>query len=152
MYGQWTSVESEHASNYRELHNLVKTVERLYAEGLLKNCELFLYTDNSVEDWAYYKGSSSSRLLFLLILRLRKIKMAGDLKLHVIHISRKKMIECGVDGLSREMTNEGFIQGTPMLNFLPMHKSTVERSEGLLSWIASWWLKDERLNHLSPEG
>ena len=78
--------------------------------------------------------------------------MAGYLKLHAIHISRKKMIECGVDGLSREMTNEGFIQGTPMLNFLPMHKSTVERSEGLLSWIAFWWLKDERLNHLSPEG
>ena len=105
--GQWTSAENEQTSNYRELYNLVNAVEKLYKEGLLKNCELFLYTDNSVADYAYYRGLSSSRFLILLILRLRKIQIAGDLILHVIHISGKRMMECGVDGLSRGMTNEG---------------------------------------------
>ena len=152
MYGQWTSEESEQTSNYRELHNLVNVVEKLYREGLLKNCELFLYTDKSVADYAYYRGSSSSRLLFLLILRLRKIQMAGDLILHVIHISGRRMIECGVDGLSRGMTNEGVMQGTPMLHYLQMHKTVLERSDGLLPWIKTWWLKEEELNQLSPEG
>ena len=74
VYGQWTSVDSNQSSDYRELHNLVNTVQTLYEEGLLKNCKLFLYTDNSVADWTYYRGSSSSRLLFLFILRLQKFK------------------------------------------------------------------------------
>ena len=134
------------------MHNLVNAVEKLYREGLLKNYELFLYTDNSVADYAYYRGSSSSRLLFLLILRLRKIQMAGLLILHVIHISGRKMIECGVDGLSRGMTNKGVMQGIPMLHYLPMHMLAIERSDGLLPWIRTWWLNEEKLIHLSPEG
>ena len=36
MYEQWTSVESEQTSNYRELHNLVNTVGKLYKEGFFK--------------------------------------------------------------------------------------------------------------------
>ena len=53
------------------------------------------------------------------------------------------MIECGVDGLSRGVTNEGVMKGTPMIHYLPMHRSRIERSDGLLSWIKTWWLKDE---------
>ena len=115
MYGKWTSVENEQFSNYRELHNLVNTVEKLYEKGLHKNCELFLYTDNSVTDCTYYRKSSSSRLLFLLILRLQTIQMADDLILHVIHISGRIMIECGVDGLSRRMANKGVMKGALMI-------------------------------------
>ena len=124
----------------------------MYKEGLLKNCELFLYTDNSVADYAYYRGSSSSTLLFLLILRLRKIQIAGDLILRVIHISGRRMIECRVNGLSRGMTNKVVIQGTPMLHYLPIRRSAIERSDGLLPWIKNWWLNEENVIHLPPEG
>ena len=33
-----------------------------------------------------------------------------------------------------------------------MHKSALERSDGLLPWIKTWWLTEEKLNQLSPEG
>ena len=36
MYGQWTSVESEQTSNYRELYNLVNEVENYTRKGFLK--------------------------------------------------------------------------------------------------------------------
>ena len=85
----------------------MNTVETLYVEGLRTNCDLYLYTDNLVVYCVYYRGSSSSRLLFLLIIRLRKIQMAYDLIFYVIHISVRRVIECGVDGLSRGMNNEG---------------------------------------------
>ena len=68
-YGQWASVLSEKSSNYRELWNLVDTLEGLgEGERELKGCELFLFTDNLVAECAYYKGSSSSRMLFGLVL------------------------------------------------------------------------------------
>ena len=88
-------------------------------QGILKDCELFLFTDNFVADCVYYKGSSSSRALFLLILRLRKIQMAGDMIIHLIHISGKRMIASGIDGLSREVCNEGVMKGVPIINFYP---------------------------------
>ena len=78
-YGQWASEVSEETSNYRALRNIVDTVKKLYREGCLKNCELFLFTDNIVADYAYHKGTSSSKTLFNLVLRLRKLQMTGDL-------------------------------------------------------------------------
>lgn len=74
MYSQWTSAKSEQSSNYRELRNLVNTVEKLYGEGILKNCELFLYTDNSVVDSAYCRGLYSSRLLLFLFFVYKRFK------------------------------------------------------------------------------
>ena len=71
--------------------------------------------------------------------------MAGDLILHVIHISGRRMIECGVNGLSRGMTNEGVMKETSMLHYLPMYSSAIERSNGLLSLITTWWLNEEKL-------
>ena len=60
--------------------------------------------------------------------------MASDLILYVIHISGRRMIECGMDGLSRGMTDEGVMKGAPMIYFLMMYRSAIEHSDGLLSW------------------
>ena len=84
QYGQCASSASESSYNYRELRNLVDTVERLYNDNKLKTMNYFLFTDNLVADYAYCKGSSSSKSLFLLILRLRKLQMKGDIILHVM--------------------------------------------------------------------
>ena len=63
-YGQWASDISEQSSNYRELKNLVDTIEKLYHEKYLKDSELFLFTDNLVAGCAYHKGTSTSKMLF----------------------------------------------------------------------------------------
>ena len=115
----------------------MNTVIKLYEDELFKNYELFLYTDNSVTDCTYYRLSSSSRFLFLLILRLRKNKMAGDLILHIVNIFRRRIIECRVDGLLRGATNKGVMKEALNVYFFPMHRSTTERSDGLLAWIYS---------------
>ena len=91
-YGQWHSTAKEESSNYRELCNLVETVESLYLEDKLRDCEIFLFTDNIVADYASYKGSSSCRALFDLMLRLRKFKQKGVLMLHVVYVAGTRMI------------------------------------------------------------
>ena len=136
-YGDWSTKKGERLSNYRELNNYMMSVKQLYEEGILKDCELFLFTDNFVADCAYYKGFSSSRALFLLVLRLRKIQMTGDMNIHLIHISGKRMIASGIDGLLRGVYNEGFMRGIPMLKFLPLHLSADERSSEVIPWLRS---------------
>ena len=75
------------SSNYRELRNLVETVEEEVFEGKINGSELFIFTDNAIAEGCYYKGTSQSRLLFNLVLGLRKAEQDGGLKLHVIHVS-----------------------------------------------------------------
>ena len=41
--------------------------------GGLKGWEILLFTDNFVAEYTYYKGSSSSRIFFGLVLRMRKL-------------------------------------------------------------------------------
>ena len=48
-----------------------------------------------------------------------------------------------IDSLLKSCPTEGFMKGEKMLSFLPLHKSTVKRSGGFLSWIRSWWSKEK---------
>ncbi len=48
QYGLWGADEDHQSSNYRELRNLVETVEEEAAEGYLKDGEFWLFTDNSM--------------------------------------------------------------------------------------------------------
>ena len=147
--GEWSMKEGELSSNYRKLNNLVVAVEKLYKEGLLKDYELFLFTYNFVVYCAYYKGFSSSRALFLLVLGLRKIQMAGDMIIHLIHISGLRITSV-IDGLPIGVCNEGVMSGVPMLNFLPLHLSVDERSSKVIPWIKSVWNSDINLDHYCP--
>lgn len=91
-YGHWCTAKSEESSNYRELANLVEALEIQVQDGVLFGCEVFLFTDNSTAESVYYKGNSTSKGLLYLIVRLRRIEMEGYLILHVVHVSRKRMI------------------------------------------------------------
>ncbi len=46
-FGLWGKDKEDKSSNYRELRNLVETVEEEAREGYLKDSELWLFTDNS---------------------------------------------------------------------------------------------------------
>jgi hypothetical protein len=73
-YGQW-SWESEESSNWRELNNLVEFAEGKVRSKDLEGCELFIFTDNMTAEAEFWKGSSQSKKLFELVLRLRKLEM-----------------------------------------------------------------------------
>jgi hypothetical protein len=140
-YGVWGSDAEDASSNYRELCNLTEAIELGVQQGRLSDCELFIYTDNTTAEAAYYKGNSDSRLLFELVVRLRRLDMAGSLRLHVTHIAGSRMIASGVDGLSRGNVTEGLMlqpSVATFASFVPLHLSALTRSPSLLAWLRSW--------------
>ena len=73
-YGQWiSSVSEEESSNWKELANLVESLEGKEADGSLTGSEVFMFTDNSTAEAAFWKGTSSSPKLRELVLRLRQL-------------------------------------------------------------------------------
>ena len=87
--------------------NLVEAMEAHVRNSKLRDCEVFLFTDNLVAENIFYQGTSFSETLFGLILRLRKLELEGDIILHVNHVSGKKIISSGVDAMSRGDTTNG---------------------------------------------
>jgi hypothetical protein len=139
-YGTWNSgLEGKH-SNYKELRNLVNSVTNAYSAGLLNNSELFLFTDNFVAECAFYNGGSNvNKDLNELVFTLWDLQMKGNFTLHMYHVAGTRMIECGIDGLSRGDKLEGIAKGDKMTSFIPIHLSPMERSPKLLDWVKSWW-------------
>ena len=131
-YGQWTSSISEASSNYRELRNLVEALEKHVREGKLRDCEVFLLTDNLVAENAFYKGTSSSETLFNLVLRLRKLELEGGIILHMIHVPGKRMTASGVDALSSGDTTKGVMKRNSMLTYSPFHLGAHQRIQAII--------------------
>ena len=143
-------VDRKTSSNFKELHNLVDTIEQEYEAGNFHNKEAFLCTDNSVAERAFYKGNSKSPLLFDLVLRLCKLQLKANFKLHVVHVAGTRMVEQGTDSLSRGMIYEGLLGARfNFLHYLPLNKTAIERLPKVLEWIKTW----APLQHsvLSPE-
>ena len=59
--------------------------------------------------------------------KLWDMQMQGGLKLYLIHIAGERMIQTGIDALSRGDENQGIMQGMHILDFIPLHLSPTER-------------------------
>lgn len=136
--GIWGADPENASSNFRELANLVESLEDGVAKGQLQQCEIFLFTDNSTAENAFFKGTSSNRRLFELVLRLRLLELYHDLHIHLVHCAGTRMIAQGTDALSRGSLLEGVMTGTPMLDYIPLNLSCIDRSPDLMVWIRSW--------------
>lgn len=149
-YGVWSEAVAAASSNYRELRNVVEAVtdqalqfsqfdqmlnavEQECATGEWAGAEFYLFTDNAVAEGAFYKGTSSNRALFELVLRLRQLELHHSLSLHVTHVSGRRMIAQGTDGLSRGDFSDGVMRGKAMGDFIPLHQSALDLSLGLIS-------------------
>jgi hypothetical protein len=152
-HGHWCDATAEASSNCRELKNLVDCLEEMVRSGRVKDAEAFLFTDDSTAEAVFCRGNSTSRPLFELMLRLRKVEMDGGLNLRVIHVAGTRMIEQGTDGGSRGDLTQGAMAGEPMLQCVPLHLAALGRGPQLEDWIRSWW-DDERgsLIKLDPSG
>jgi len=137
-YGLWSTEGQEESSNFRELENLAETLEKEAELRTLHGNEIFLLTDNSTSELAFYKGTSSSRKLFEIVVRLRQLEMHHRCKIHFIHVAGTRMIAQGTDGLSRGDLGEGVMKGRSMLSFVPLHLSAAERSPSILGWVKGW--------------
>ncbi len=140
--GEWNlNIQEDSSSNYRELCNLVEMleeeVEKVLAEanGTELDLEIFIFTDNSVTEYAFYKGNSTSKKLFELVKRLRKLELRSGIILHVIHIAGTRMQACGIDGLSRGDDTKGVMLGEKLMSFVPLNLSAFAREERLKPWF-----------------
>mmetsp|Transcript_5647 Transcript_5647/g.8673 ORF Transcript_5647/g.8673 Transcript_5647/m.8673 type:complete len:242 (+) Transcript_5647:1148-1873(+) len=134
-YGQWCSQSSEGSLNWRELKNVVEAIKGFVKRHRLVGSEIFLFTDNSSAEAAFWKGSSTLEKLFDLVLELRKLEMDHSLHLHVVHVSGKRMIQQGTDGLSRGEHSQGSMNKESLRAFIPLHQSAFERSPKLYHWM-----------------
>lgn len=130
--GVWSADKEEESSNYREFANLIESLEEEARSGRMVDTEVFLCTDNSTTESAFYKGSSFSRKLHGLISKLHKLQIEFRLIVHLIHVSGKRMIAQGTDGCSRGVLMEGVMAGQDMLTFVDLAKTATERSPTLL--------------------
>jgi hypothetical protein len=152
QHGQWSSDSSRESSNFRELSNLINAIKDASRHGFLEDMELFVFTDNWTAESAFFKGTSSSRKLFDLVLDLRKLQMHSGLMIHMIHIAGQRMISQGTDGLSRGTTTEGVMIGTPFLSFVPLHLSALTRQGFILKdWVLSWFSGPDKPLILEPK-
>jgi len=77
--GAWNLEWREKSSNCREAKNLTDRLERLVADGALRNHEVFLITDTSAFEGAFYKGHSPSRKLSVCFGSTRRLNVTGGL-------------------------------------------------------------------------
>ncbi len=149
--GLWSPEEEEESSNYKELRNLVNLVWEEAKAGRLKDCKLFVFTDNSTAEGCFYRGNSKSVHLHALVLELRTLQMTYGMTIHIIHIVGSRMIAQGTDGCSRGSLMEGVMAGQDMLSFIDLARTAVEHHPPILEWIRSWTDRP-KLEPLSPEG
>jgi hypothetical protein len=67
----------------------------------------------------------------------------------VSHVSGKRMIAEGAEGLSRGLLNEGVMAGESILSFVPFHLPALDRSPAVFDWVQSW--AGEKVLTLEPE-
>jgi hypothetical protein len=146
-YGMWGRDVDDNSSNYRELRNLVDTVESSLSD--LHESELFLFTDNSTAEAAYYRGNSSNKHLFELVVRLRLLDMTSNLRLHLLHIAGTRMIQQGTDAISRGSLPQALLSAS-WSSMVPLHLAAEARSPDLLLWCQTW-IPAPGIQPLTPE-
>jgi hypothetical protein len=152
-FGRWCGDGTGTSSNFRELRNLVDSLETMGEKGELSGVEVFLFTDNTTAEAAFARGSSSTEPLYELVKRLKLMEMVFRARIHIIHVSGKRMIAQGTDGLSRGCLTDGVMKGDEMSAFIPLHLSAIERSGLIMSWLqeCSGKSEDKKLMLLKPE-
>jgi hypothetical protein len=146
--GTWATREAEESSNWREFTNVVEALEEEAESGDLTNTKVYFFTDNAVAEAAIYKGTSKSKKLLALVIRLKVLEVKYSIHLVVCHVAGTRMIAEGGDGVSRGLLNEGVMAGEDILSFIPLHLSAIERSPTLLGWLNSWI--NQHLEVLTP--
>ena len=140
------------SSNFRELANIVMKIEQLDADGLITDgTEFFIFTDNLHAESAFYKGTARSPEVLRLMLRLHAIVMKGTAFIEIIWVAGKRMICQGADGLSRSDLTTGVMRGQPMLSYVPLHLSVMERQGKRISGFLEFMTAGEVITALEPQ-
>ena len=90
-----------------------------------------MFTDNSTAKAVANKGSSLSRKLHKLIVRLKYLQIKHGFDLCVTHLSGSRTIAQGTDGLFRGTVNVRGLNGLFLRKHVSLHQSALQRSSSL---------------------
>jgi hypothetical protein len=110
---------------------------------------VYFSTDNSTVEALLYKGTSKSRKLLGLVIRVKMLETMYSIQLVVSHVAGTRMIAEGSDGVSRGFLNVGVMAGEDILSFIPLHLSAIDWSPSLVAWLKTW--VRQKLETLSPQ-
>ena len=127
---------SDESSSCRELARRANCVDRRVATGeVSEGSEVFLLADNFVAERCFSKGSSKSRALHELALRLREPQARGKALARLTWAAGARATAQGADGASRGDLPNGAATGENALDFAPLNKGVDERSPELITWL-----------------
>ena len=138
LYGTWNEKMDKNSSNFKEFGNFATHLKQSVHDGELDGAEVFMFTDNSTTEAAWFNGTSKSKLLFNIVVDLKLLELTQGVKFHLIHVAGTRMIAQGTDGISRGMLMEGVLSGQSMDSFIPINKGAHIRCENLTGWINTW--------------
>jgi hypothetical protein len=122
------------------------------SRGQMKLSAVWVFTDNGCWSAVWRKGLSTARHLFNLVLKLKVACRDHEVYLTVCHISGDRMIETGVDGLSRGDFESGMLLGYDVRHYLPLARTAFDvAGSTLIPWLKDWMGKDYQ-RPLDPEG
>ena len=137
--GTWGSDADSESSNWRELTNLVEDLESDEESGRLDNSWIIIATDNSTAEICLHKGNSSSENFFGLVVRLRALELQTGATILVTHVSGKRMMAQGANGVFIGSLKEGVCLGKAMNVFCPWEKTPIQSYPHLEEWIRDWF-------------
>lgn len=106
--------------------------------GKHDGCPLWAFTDNGCWSAVWRKGLSTAKHLFDLVLKLKVACREHEVYLSVCHISGNRMIETGVDGLSRGDFDAGISLGYDLRHYLPLVRTAFEvAGNAIIPWLKS---------------
>jgi hypothetical protein len=73
-----------------------------------------------------------------MVLELRLIAIAGNFLFCLVHIAGTRMIDIGIDALSRGELPAGALAKATTEHTIPLHLHPLERSTDLTGWLSSW--------------
>ena len=83
----------------------------------------------------YSKARQPRSYCTALVVRIRALEMRTGSRFVISHVSGKRMIAQGTDGISRGAMNEGVMAGASMLGFIPLHLTAIQRQQNLRTWL-----------------
>ena len=87
----WRSDSENESSNWREYTNIVESLKEEVVVGSIKDSTILMATDNSTVGIDFYKCKSSNVKIYVLIVRVRSLKLKQVVRLFVTHVSGERM-------------------------------------------------------------
>ena len=141
--GNWTSRESGKGSNWREAINLARSLLHRVRSGDFDGKEVWMATDNLVWALIANKGMSRSKGLSDIVRDIKLECRKHTVFWHPFHVSGKRMIQMGFDGLSRGDFDSGIMLGHDIRDLVPLGVSALDMPGNTIAdWAKSWMGSD----------